>query len=651
MFFLNRTLSQITGVLRQRWNRNPVPGARCDLELLVEALGVKLRNEQKASISLPSNFKKDLAAFWGRYRSNPLEGRNVIIKSICPELYGMFLVKLILAMTIIGGVTRDDKCGTRVRGESHLLVVGDPGTGKSQILKYAAALCPRSVLTTGIGTTSAGLTVTAVRDPASGEWALDAGALVLADGGLCCIDEFSSIRESDRVSIHEAMEQQTLSVAKAGLVCSLDTKATVIAATNPSAGRISANVTARLNYEQEDENAVYLNLAAPLLSRFDVVLTLIDPKDNQNWDERLSSFILNGRLLQSDVSNNDSAESAKLLTATQLQQYFYFIKSTLHPELSDGARKLLSYYYSAERAAERRNAARTTVRLLESLIRLTQAHARLMCRKTAVVQDGVFAIAAVEASAVNPSVLEHRSATLHGFVPEDAEKDYRFFADYILVKLGLKDELDPFEGYEEEFLFAEDGTVNESEISQDNCASAKSSDDASGSQDSSAANHDEVENSSPCGQERNVLSGLDSRDAVIELNISDRPAPQEPHVVAVADRESIDPRVDPGGQEGEGHARGQLRGADLLTSFQRKRPRKELAAPDKKLPSSPVKPVATNQVEQARETAKASTQGEQHTKTLDQTSKSNVRSSPLDPDPWRILAEQGEDLDETLWDS
>lgn len=109
--------------------------------------------------------------------------------------------------------------------------------------------------------------------------------------------------------------------------------------------------------------------------------------------------------------------------------------------------------------------------------------------------------------------------------------------------------------------------------------------------------------------------------------------------------------MDLGGQEGEGHARGQLRGADLLTSFQRKRPRKELDAPDRKPPSSPVKPVATNQVEQARETPKASTQGEQNTKTLDQTSKSNVRSSPLDPDPWRILAEQGEDLDETLWDS
>ncbi|XP_044426553.1 probable DNA helicase MCM9 isoform X1 [Triticum aestivum] len=417
----------VTGILSAKWSSD-VKDVRCNLDPMFIANYVRRTNELKSGIDIPEEIIKDFELFWAENRATPLEGRNKILKGICPQIFGLFTVKLAVALTLIGGVQHVDASGTKVRGEPHMLLVGDPGTGKSQFLKFAAKLSNRSVITTGLGSTSAGLTVTAVKD--GGEWMLEAGALVLADGGLCCIDEFDSMREHDRTTIHEAMEQQTISVAKAGLVTTLSTRTTVFGATNPKG-----------QYDSNESLSVNTTLSGPLLSRFDIVLVLLDKK-NPKLDGIISSHILAQSTKAEENKASDAAVKStqplgiKEWTLPCLRRYIHYVKQRFKPVLTKEAESVISGYYQLQRRDGTHNAARTTVRMLESLIRLAQAHARLMFRNEVTRLDAIAAILCIESSMTISAIIDGDGNALNSNFQENPDQEYIKEEQKIRDKLG-----------------------------------------------------------------------------------------------------------------------------------------------------------------------------------------------------------------------
>lgn len=313
---------------------------------------------------------------------------DLIAKSIAPSIYGSVDIKKSIACLLFGGARKKLPDGITRRGDINVLLLGDPGTAKSQLLKFVEQVAPIGVYTSGKGSSAAGLTASVIRDPASRSFIMEGGAMVLADGGVVCIDEFDKMREDDRVAIHEAMEQQTISIAKAGITTTLNSRCSVLAAAN--------SVYGRWDESRGDEN---IDFMPTILSRFDMIYIVKDTHD-VNRDSTLAKHVIevhvnasNEREREREVLGEGDKESAVIdvdgfLTLNFLKKFVSYARMTCAPRLTKQAsQKLVNHYVKMRnppmpegnfKSKKAHNSAiPITVRQLEAVVRISESLAKM----------------------------------------------------------------------------------------------------------------------------------------------------------------------------------------------------------------------------------------------------------------------------------
>lgn len=335
----------------------------------IRAVGVtvsadgNMRGEQRFSAEEEQAFKD--------FSQQP-DCMDVVFSKVAPSIFGSDDIKRAVACLLFGGARKFLPDGTRLRGDINVLLLGDPSTAKSQFLKFVEKTAPIAVYTSGKGSSAAGLTASVIRDPQSKEFYLEGGAMVLADGGVVCIDEFDKMRPEDRVAIHEAMEQQTISIAKAGITTVLNSRTSVLAAANPPSGRYDDMATMGEN----------IDLQTTILSRFDLIFIV---KDERNYDRDLmiARHVLNVHKNALGSGESKEAEEQDHEHAF-FKRYVQYCRTRISPRLSDSASRVLQSEYIKVRQDVRQGGTNSetagvpiTVRQLEAMVRISEALARI----------------------------------------------------------------------------------------------------------------------------------------------------------------------------------------------------------------------------------------------------------------------------------